>query len=261
MNILLRCFLLAGVFFCSSLWSKTIILSTIQRPPISTIFSDGFADSVATQAFDRLGINLIIQNIPAKRALVNANRGISDGDLARIEGVEKSYPNLIRVPEIIWIAEINAFSKDPSITLQHWRDLKHFSLAYIRGWVVFDNNVPKTAMINKVLLPEALFKVVERERVQLALYEKKMGLSVIKQLAIRNVYPVNDSLLNTPIYIYLHKKHRKIVPLLTKAIKAMKQDGSYDAIMQRTLGEVLTPEELKGYKEVQNSIEEASRFK
>lgn len=259
MNMLLRLCLLTGLLFCSPLFAKTLILSTIQRPPISTIFSDGFADSVATQAFKRIGIRLIIQNIPAQRALVNANRGISDGDLARIQGIEKRYPNLIRVPEIIWVAEINAFSKDPTISLQHWRDLKRFSLAYIRGWVVFDNNVPKAAMINKVLLPEALFKVVERERVQLALYEKKMGLSVIKQLAIQGVRAVNDSLLMTPIYIYLHKKHRDIIPQLTKAIQDMKQDGSYEEIMQRTLGKVLNSDELEQYKVIQRQAEKANQ--
>ncbi len=254
-HVLLHNCLFLVVLFCTQLSSETLVLSTIQRAPISTEHHDGFADSVAMVAFHRLGISLIIQHIPAKRALVNANKGRTDGDLARIKGVEKTYPNLIRVPEVIWVAEINAFSKDPTIILNNWKDLKSYSVAYVRGWVVFDRHVPKEAMVNRVLFPEALFKMLDRRRVELALYEKKMGLSVINNFAFEEIEPVNNSLLTTPIYIYLHKKHSAIVPKLAQVIKDMKQDGTYDKIMQSTLGKVLSTSDLEIYRRVYEKFE------
>ncbi|MEH6442896.1 MAG: transporter substrate-binding domain-containing protein [Oceanospirillaceae bacterium] len=256
-NILL-CLLLSSELIAqtsNTIDTPTIILSTIQRTPISTEQRDGFADIVATTAFKKIGIELIIHNIAAKRALVNANHGVHDGDLARVRGVEKNYPNLVRVPELIWVAEINAFSKMQQVSLSSWQDLALYSSAYIRGWVVFEKNVPELAATDKAFFPEALFKMLDRDRVQLALYEKKMGMSVIKQMGLIGIKPVNHTLVTAPIYIYLHKKHQALIPALAQAIREMKQDGSFQQIMQDTLGKVLSSSELESYRVMQNSFE------
>ncbi|WP_315979838.1 hypothetical protein [Aliamphritea spongicola] len=152
--------------------SQTIVLSTIQRLPISTNLQTGLADRIAIEAFHRIGIQAIIKKIPARRALRDANAGLHDGDLARIAGVTRTYPNLLPVPEITWVAEIVAFSKNQQITTPDWTSLEEHRISYIRGWVVFENNLPDTPMVDKVATPEALFKMLKMDRADLALYEK-----------------------------------------------------------------------------------------
>ena len=58
-----------------------------------------------------LGVELRLVKLPAERGLINANAGIEDGDLARITGLEKQYPNLVRVPEKLVDLDFTAFSK------------------------------------------------------------------------------------------------------------------------------------------------------
>jgi hypothetical protein len=70
---------------------KTIVLSTIQQNLICTPDNKGMADLITIAAFKRAAVNLEIDDIPAKRPLINANHGIYDGDLATITGVTKRY--------------------------------------------------------------------------------------------------------------------------------------------------------------------------
>ncbi|WP_271270357.1 substrate-binding periplasmic protein [Aliamphritea hakodatensis] len=255
MKAMILCGLLFCIFLPPAQASQTIVLSTIQRLPISTDLQTGLADRIATEAFRRIGIQAVIKKIPARRALRDANAGLHDGDLARIAGVTHTYPNLLPVPEITWVAEIVAFSKNRQLTTPDWSSLETHRLSYIRGWVVFENNLPDTPMIDKVVSPEALFKMLKMNRADLALYEKKMGYGLLRQQQITNIHALQPALTIEPIYIYLHRKHESLIPRLANAIRAMKQDGSYQAILEDCLGEVLNPASLQDYIRLQQSYD------
>lgn len=218
---------------------QTIVLSTIQRTPISTPDNKGMADLIAIEAFKRVGVKLEIDDIPAKRALINANRGIHDGDLARVDGVTKAYPNLLPVPEITWLAEIGGFSKQEGIKLNGWSSLDPFHLAYIRGWVIFERNIKASKSLTQVNDPETLFNLLDKNRTDIALYEKKMGYGVIKKMKLEGIYNLKQPLTVEPIYIYLHKKHQALIPQVANAIREMKRDGSYQMIVHNALKGIL----------------------
>jgi len=77
----------------------TITLNTTGYAPLSTPDQKGVMDLIAREAFRRCGYTLKLQTLPAERALHHADKGITDGELARIKGMEDIYPNLVRVPE------------------------------------------------------------------------------------------------------------------------------------------------------------------
>lgn len=72
-------------------------------------------NKVYTEAFSRLGIQFEIEYLPMKRASVLANDGIYDGELGRVKGFDKKYPNLIQVEEPIWVANFIAYSTNTDI--------------------------------------------------------------------------------------------------------------------------------------------------
>lgn len=237
---------------------EIIVLSTIQRSPISTPQQTGMADLIAIEAFRRIGVQLEIDDIPAKRALVNANKGIHDGDLARVSGVTKRYPNLLPVPEITWIAEIGGFSKDPTIKVTGWESLADYHLSYIRGWVIFERNIKQSKSLTQVVDPERLFTLLTNNRTDIALYERKMGYGVIAEMGLEGIHEIKPSLTIEPIYIYLHKKHRALIPQVAQAIKEMKQDGTYQRILLQTLGELLTKDDILEVMRTLESFETAN---
>ncbi len=95
--------------------SDKMVIGTGLKPPlVSSETAPGFLDTLAKEVFHRLGIELEVIILPAERALINANNGIEDGNLLRIKGLEKQYPNLIRVPEKMMNSEFVAMPSSPS---------------------------------------------------------------------------------------------------------------------------------------------------
>jgi len=68
-------------------------------------------EKVLNEAYQRLGINMQIKKFPAERALYTSNSGLVDGELCRVEGLDKTYTNLIRIPVAVSKVEHVIFSK------------------------------------------------------------------------------------------------------------------------------------------------------
>lgn len=87
---------------------ERLTIATGLKPPlVSSSVHKGFLDTLAVELFRRIDIELEVVIVPAKRALVNANKGIDDGNLLRIEGLDRSYSNLLRVSETIFSLELS----------------------------------------------------------------------------------------------------------------------------------------------------------
>ena len=124
----------------------------------------------------------------------------------RIAGLEKSYPNLIRIPESFGVFNFVAFGKDPKIHIKGWESLIPFNVAYIHGWKIFDLKVPLTKSIVKVKNKEILFSLLDHGRTDLVLITRPSGLSMIRKMKLTGIYALESPLEITPIFLYLHKK-------------------------------------------------------
>ncbi len=127
------------LFFSSSVFSQeTLIFNTVFTSPISKTDQTGFADRVLAEAFKRVGYKLETVQLPGERAIFNANRGLADGDLLRISGLEKKYPNLIKVPEKVMDLDMVLFTKNKrDFKVKGWSSLTTESITIIRGTKVF----------------------------------------------------------------------------------------------------------------------------
>ena len=240
---LIRCWVKLSIFsvclLSSTLLSaeQTLYLNTAFSYPLSTRNQTGFADHIVREGLRRIGYHLYSTQLPAERALKNANKGLDDGDLLRIAGLQKIYPNLIQVPEPVMSIELMAFSKDKKQPVSKWNDLNPYSVAYITGWKILEKNVNQVAELTKVKNVRQLFTILMKDRVDIVLYERWVGMGYMKSHKIRDVIVHEPPLSKQHVYVYLHKKHKGIVHKLAKAIKEMKDDGSY----QKAYKEILEP--------------------
>jgi len=171
-----------------ALAEETIVLATAgAMPPLHTDDSSGFTDIVLIEAFKRIGYKLDIRVLPAERSLLISNRGIIDGEVQRISGMEKDYPNLIRVPEKLIDWKFVVFSKKNISTEKGWNSLKPYVTSFITGWKIFEYNVPKDVTTSKVRNPNGLFSLLENDRTDLILYELWQGLEHIKAHKYQNI--------------------------------------------------------------------------
>jgi polar amino acid transport system substrate-binding protein len=93
-----------------------LAISTSYKSLLSTPDQKGMLDLLVKEAFRRIGLEAEIVFNPTGRSLSDVNEGLADGELDRIEGMEKNFPNLVMVPEPNMVMDFVAFSK---------RDLSH----------------------------------------------------------------------------------------------------------------------------------------
>jgi len=188
---------------------QTLVFNTTFPYPISTKEQTGFVDVIVRQALKRIGYGFISVNLPAERSLRNANAGIDDGDLLRIGGLQKTYPNLIQVPEKIMDVEFSIFSKRNQLPITNWADLKTYSVAIITGWKILERNITDVVDLTKVKNVDQLFAMLQKERVDTIAYSRWVGLGYIKQHDLVGIHIIRPPIAQRAMYVYLHKKHTK----------------------------------------------------
>ena len=203
--------------------------------PYTTDRDDGLLDIVVSEAFRRVGLELVLIKVPAERALRNANEGIDDGDLSRIAGLEKVYPNLIRVPEHLFVMKFVAFSRFPGRRFDHWRSLEPYTIGLIRGWKILENGTQGFPSVLTLDNAAQLFRMLRKGRLDVALYSQALGLHIIQQQGWTDVFPAAKPLATRRMYLYLHKKHRRRVPRIAAALADIKREGLYDRLYQEKI--------------------------
>ena len=131
--------------------------------------------------------------------------------------------------------EFYVFSEHKVELKRGWIDLAGYSVAFINGWKILEQNVPAEAEVTKVKNPEQLFNLLSKKRSQIVVYEHWAGLRYIKQLQLQAVRPIQPVLAKRKMYMYLHKKHRALVPKISSALRGMKQDGTYNRLVEQIL--------------------------
>jgi len=213
-----------------------LVLTSGVLAPYTTPDRKGFLDQLISAVFHEAGVEaeLLIYPTATERGMLNANEGVDDGLAMRIAGLEKQYPNLIRVPEEVAVNDFVAISTQHRFPTPNWDSLSPYVVTYIIGWKVFEANVPKGKELTRVRDAEQLFTLLDRGRADVALYERWQGLAQTRAMGIK-VQVMEPPLVHTRMYIYLHKKHAALVPRVAAALVKLKQNGTYQRIFDATL--------------------------
>jgi len=219
---------------------EVLVINSGRGAPFATPQQDGFYDRLVVELFSRLGLRATTIKLPSERALINANSGIDDGNLARIRGLEKKYPNLVRVPEKIVSFEFLVFTNGLEFPVQGWESLAPYNIAYITGWKILENRAQYYRSVTRARDGPQLFGLLEAGRVDLVLYERWSGLWRMKQYPGRLRY-LEPPLERRDLFLYVNRRHADRVAALTAALREMKRDGTYQQIFDETLGVLLRP--------------------
>ncbi len=233
----LACLLCAPTMAETPAHGKVLVLNAAVSEPLSNDKQTGFVDRLVGIALQRLNYRLESVHIPAERALIIADDGISDGEMLRIAGLQKNYPNLIQVPEKLVDLEFVAFTRNKSLEITGWQDLATHSVAIITGWKIFEQNIPATTELVTVKNVDQLFTLLSKDRADVVLYSRWSGLAYIHKHQLQGISIVEPPLARQSMYVYLYKRHRDLVPRLADELHALKAEGEY----QRLFQEILAP--------------------
>ena len=225
------------LFYVGILLAETpkLVLNTSYTAPITAPDKSGVLDLFYQELFKRLGGKFEIQYLPAERALTNANRGIDDGDVCRIFGLDEKYTNLVRVPEMIMRYEHVIFSNKADFKVTGPNDLKPYDVGVVKGWKIIEWNTKSARTTTLVDSGEQLFAMLSEDRIDLAIIERMTGRMHVNAHNLRSIRVLEPAFLSGDWYLYLHKKHQDLVPVIAEEIRRMKDDGSHQRIFRAVL--------------------------
>ncbi len=183
--------------------------------------------------FDSVGYELVVEKHQSQKCFELSNAGLVDGEMWRIEGVDRQYQNLVRVPTAIWAHPELAFVKG-DIELDGWASLAPYRVAFRRGTKVVEDNIE--GIVSRPYPVDTVaeaFEMLARGEIDVVMSDNidgtlLHGSSQYRDSGIRMIEkPIDEALLFT----YLNKKHAALVPAVAKAISEKKQDGTYEKLI------------------------------
>jgi polar amino acid transport system substrate-binding protein len=216
--------------------SPPLVITTSVGPPESNESQTGLYDLVLQEAFRRISQRIDIDHLPSERALMNANTGLTDGEFPRISGLEKLYPDLIKVPERLTDYEFVAFSKNHVTKMYSWDALQPYNVAFVLGWKILEKNIVNVRSLVRAKNQKLLFNLLVNDRTDIVVYSRISGDAYIRSQGLVGIVALEPPLAVREMYLYLNKKHEKLIEPLSQALRDMRKDGTYTDIKTRTLG-------------------------
>lgn len=209
--------------------ARELTFSTLEN-----MFNIDISQKIIEIAYQRIGIQVSIIKYPGLRALLHSNNGDTDGELHRVANINKKYPNLIIVPVQINVLDGMVYTKDTDFPVKGWDSLKPYRIGIRRG-VLF--SVKGTSGMNTFMSDayQDLFKVLNKQRIDIIIAGRVTGLKTIQDLNLNGIRAMEPPIESYPIYHYLHKKNRHIIPEITKVLQEMEKEGLIQKIRQEFL--------------------------
>lgn len=202
---------------------------------------DDVAEKIVGEAYRSIGIEITTSAMPGERALMIADHAKTDGDINRVAGIEKNYPNLMMVPVAVMNFDAVVIVKKVKFKVDGWESLRPYVIGIRRG-TKFAESGTKGMHVESVTQYRELFKMLDKGRIDLVVLARPSVKGVFKQMQSEGDGKVLDGMtvLEPPVahfktYHFLHKKHAELVPKMTNALKVMASEGRIKAIQEQEL--------------------------
>lgn len=222
--------LLTGV---CALQPQTLAYPTLEFATFSTSVRAIIFKEILTEAYQRIGIKILVAPYPARRGIELADIGILDGEAGRLAHIQDLYQNLIMVPVPIFTNSTVAFTKNKQIKISSWDDLSHYSVTSMLGLKYTESKLkghPQAHFVNSI---QKAFSLMDKQRYDITIFSLHDGLNVINQLPLNGVQTIPFETI--PSYHFIHKKHVKLLPEITRALQEIKTEGLIDKISSEFL--------------------------
>lgn len=147
-----------------------------------------------------------------------------------VVGLSKRYPNLVQFTEPVRGNDFSAFTKRDDIELAGWSDLAPYDVGHIAGWKIVERNIPVTRSVMRTKNVTQLMRLLDAGRIDIAIVNRWGGMSEAQELGVEGIRAIEPPLATKQMYFYLHRKHEYLVPRASRALKEMKEDGTWQRI-------------------------------
>lgn len=219
--------LLCCLPFTKSLASPTPAASLQFRQALNSPAGQ-FSQALLSEAYQRLGISVDYIDVPFGRSLIESNRGVLAGEIARVLQVTEQFPNLMTVPYVLFDTQLYLYVNQQqcaNCTLENVQ-----SLAFVRGSLIVENLLKQLPASRSVISSgtiastKNLFLNEKVDAVVFAAYQLQETAS----------FDISEQLImSLPDYHLLHRSHQALLEPLTAMLFQLEQEGFTERLRAR----------------------------
>ena len=215
----------AGMAAPQAVAADTFVITAVNKTGASAVAAKLLAD-----IYRRAGLNLQIDVLPAPRASLTALSDKADGELIRIASYGQTYPQLLRLDPPFYRVSVRAYAQRArAVSVQSRDDLKHYSLASIRGMAYVQELTEHHPALTLTQNPLQLFRMLAAGRVDLAVCTTLAAQSAIVELGLKDLDSSPD-LARFELHHYLHVRRRDMAPRVADVIRRMRDSGELEQL-------------------------------
>jgi hypothetical protein len=234
------CFIILLIFSISHAYgsehqanSRQVTISAIENEQTHAI-----AKHILIEAYKHIDYQISFDDLPGKRALEWANNGLTDGDVARIEGTEKKFTNLIPIKIPIIHFQGVVFTKKLNKDITQWNDLKGLRIGVVRGirYSTIGTEGMEPFFANDMT---HLFSILNKGRIEVAVAVLDAGIIEIERnYKNSGIHVIGSPLFSSPLYHFVHKKNNHLVAPLEKILLEMTSSGRIEKLKSQVLNQL-----------------------
>ena len=217
--------------------AELLAQDTVRIGSVEQSFDKETAVAIVGEAYRRIGIEIEMEYFSGRDGLEAANSGELDGELQRIDGITKTWPNLVQVGIPVNYLQGKAFSKHHDFLVDGWASLEPYSLGIVRG-ILFAEQGTQGMNVTVADDYDSLFDMLE-DQIDVAVVPRVSGRVTLQQREETEIKEMEGVLEINFLYHYVHRKNEHLVPRLEEELKAMLLDGTIRQIRDRVLQDLL----------------------
>lgn len=238
--------LILGLLVCLYLNLSTATAEELNFATMEGSEALNAAMCVVQEAYNNIGISTKFTKFPIHRSLIYSNDGKFDGESSRVKSILKKYRNLVIIPVPTIYMKGIAFTKTvKNFTPNGFKSLSKYNVVINLGAQFALNGTEGLPRVYKASHYESVFKMLDLERADVAVAPYIVGVGLMRKLDLLHITPLQPPLIEIPMYHFLHKKNKALVPSIQRALKKMEASGRieqiYNSYLESLMDENLTP--------------------
>jgi len=168
------------------------------------------------------GLGAAARPLPAERGMILANKGELDGAIGRSMLAAREFPDLVPVPEPVYLYAPTAYAYRRFDVAGGWPALRGRTLCVRRGYTLTDE---RTRGMPRQRLNDdpSLLRMLRSGGCEVALLDRRNKLALAAMESDPDLLQLLPPLEEAPLYLFLHKRHAALVPRLAEALRQLKQ--------------------------------------
>lgn len=191
--------------------------------------------AVLAHAYAEVKQEVEFVDLPSRRALMLLAQGELDGNIFRIADLAQEYPKLYRVETPVTTVEIRVYSVDPQRQIENWAQLDGLRVAYLRGTLLIERNLPPGSLRLESASVSDMFRLASSGVADVVIMSDPAQSPPHPLARPAGLTRLDGRLASTHLHHYLLGKHQELGQRLNLALKKMAANGEMQIIRAKAV--------------------------